>query len=111
MLKQMFAVVVLGLACCGAFARSVLIDVRTAEEFAAGHLDGALNISHEQIGQRIGMAGVSKDDEIVLYCRSGQRAGIAAETLTHLGFKHVQNYGGMDDARKKLCSLKPAGTC
>lgn len=94
----------LGLACTGAFAKTVLIDVRTPEEFAAGHIDGALNIDYQVIGQRIGMAGVAKDDEVILYCRSGRRSGVALETLKGMGYQKLQNYGGMDDARKKICS-------
>ena len=67
----------LALSCLGASAKTVLIDVRTADEFAAGHLDGALNIDHQVIAQRIGMAGVAKDDEVILYCRSGRRSAVS----------------------------------
>jgi len=90
----------------GASAKTVLIDVRTTEEFAAGHLDGALNIDYQVIAQRIGNAGVAKDDEVILYCRSGHRASIALETLKGMGYQHVLNYGGMEEARKKLMPSK-----
>lgn len=92
----------LALSCLGASAKTVLIDVRTADEFAAGHIDGAINIDHQVIGQRIGMAGVAKDDEVILYCRSGRRSALAAETLKGMGFKRLKDYGGLDDARQKL---------
>jgi len=111
MLKQILAIALLGLACAGVSAKTVLIDVRTPEEYAAGHLDGAINIDHQVIGQRIGMAGVAKDDEVILYCRSGRRSGIAAETLSGLGYKKVLNFGGMEEARKKLCSASKNKAC
>lgn len=103
-MHKIIAVVLLGLSCSLAVAKTVLIDVRTPEEFAAGHIEGALNIDYQVIGQRIGMAGVAKDDEVVLYCRSGRRSSIALETLKGMGYKKLQNYGGMEDARKKICS-------
>lgn len=97
---------VLTLTAVDASAKTVLIDVRTAEEFAAGHLDGAVNIDYQVIGQRIGNAGVAKDDEVILYCRSGHRASIALETLKSMGYPHVANYGGMEEARQKVRQLK-----
>ncbi|MDP5239294.1 rhodanese-like domain-containing protein [Uliginosibacterium sp. 31-16] len=101
-MKHILLTALLGLACAGASAKTVLIDVRTPEEFAAGHLEGALNIDHQVISQRIGMAGVSKDDEVILYCRSGRRSALALESLKGLGYKKLQNYGSMDEARKRL---------
>ena len=86
--------------CC--WAKTFLIDVRTPEEYANGHLDGAINIEYQQIQTKISQAGVGKGDEVILYCHSGRRAGIARETLQGLGYTHVQNYGGMEEARKRL---------
>ncbi|MBK9218112.1 MAG: rhodanese-like domain-containing protein [Uliginosibacterium sp.] len=86
-MKRILLPALLALSCLGANAKTVVIDVRTADEFAAGHLDGALNIDHQVIAQRIGMAGVAKDDEVILYCRSGRRSAIAAETLKGMGFQ------------------------
>lgn len=101
-MKQILLATLLALACAGASAKTVLIDVRTPEEFATGHLEGALNIDHQVISQRIGMAGVGKDDEVILYCRSGRRSALALETLKGMGYRKLQNYGSMDEARKKL---------
>lgn len=101
-MKRILLLALLTLSCFSAAAKTVVIDVRTAEEFAAGHIEGALNIDHQVIGQRIGMTGVAKEDEVILYCRSGRRSAIAADTLKGLGFKHLKDYGGMEDARKKL---------
>lgn len=81
----------------------VVIDVRTAEEFASGHIKGAINISYEQIAEGIKLIpSLKKDDSILLYCRSGHRAGIAKQTLENLGFQKVQNGGGMDSLVQKL---------
>lgn len=105
MLKQLVLRSILVLICMAAmsaWAKTVVIDVRTPAEFATGHIDGALNIDHEAISQRISAAGVSKDDEVILYCRSGRRSGIALQSLNKLGYKRVVNYGGIDDARKRL---------
>ena len=81
----------------------VVIDVRTAEEFASGHIKGAINISYEQIAEGIKLIpGLKKDDSILLYCRSGHRAGIAKQTLENLGFQKIQNGGGMEGLAQKL---------
>jgi len=91
------------LACTSiAAARTVLIDVRTPEEYAAGHLEGALNIAHAEIGQRIAASGVSKLDQLIVYCQSGRRSHVAGQTLTRMGYRHVLDYGAMERARQRL---------
>ena len=87
---------------CSAFAKDVVIDVRTAQEFQTGHVEGALNIPHDSIGQDIFKAKVSKEDHVILYCRSGRRSEIALGTLKGLGFSHIENYGGFEEAQKRL---------
>ena len=52
----------------------VLIDVRSADEFASGHLRGAVNIPHDRITDEIGSVAADKSTRIILYCRSGRRA-------------------------------------
>lgn len=101
-MKSVLLAALLTLASAGAFAKTVVIDVRTPQEYSAGHIPGALNIEYQAIGQRIGMAGVAKEDEVIVYCRSGRRSGIALDTLQGLGYKKVANYGGIDAARSKL---------
>jgi len=68
---------------------ALLLDVRTPQEYKAGHLEGAMNIPHDQIKARIGELGTDKDRAIVLYCRSGRRTGIAAGVLREAGFTNV----------------------
>lgn len=100
--------VLLGLALMAAnvFAETVLLDVRTPEEFAAGHIAGAVNIPYDQIGDRIGELAIDKDTEIGLYCGSGRRAGIAIDTLEKMGFTQLENLGGYKDlaAEREACA-------
>ena len=87
---------------CSAFAKDVVIDVRTAAEFQSSHVQGALNLPHDSISQDIFKAKVAKDDHVILYCRSGRRSDIALGTLKGLGFSNVENYGGLEQAQKRL---------
>nr|WP_304335113.1 rhodanese-like domain-containing protein [Conchiformibius steedae] len=79
----------------------LLIDVRSPEEFATGHLDGAINIPHEQIAEQIARFTQDKNTEIQLYCRSGRRSGAALETLQGMGYKNLNNLGAYDDLKKQ----------
>jgi phage shock protein E len=81
---------------------SVLIDVRTAEEFAAGALPGAEQVDPEQITSRIGELAPDKNAPIILYCKSGRRSGIAEENLRALGYNNLINAGGYDDLKRAL---------
>ena len=81
-------------------AAPLVIDVRTKDEYDSGHLEGALNIPHDVIGPKIGAVTEDKDREIVLYCRSGRRAGVALDALKALGYTNVTNAGG-DEALKQ----------
>ena len=81
------------------------IDVRTAEEYADGHLEGALNIPHEQIGEQIDELALAKDDPVVLYCRSGRRADIALQALKERGYSNVYNAESLAGARAYQESL------
>lgn len=70
-----------------------LIDVRTAEEFASGHIPGAINIPVQELGQRLDE--VATDQPIVLYCRSGNRSTQAATLLSQQGYTGIYNLGGI----------------
>ena len=73
---------------------ALLVDVRTPEEFAEGHIDKAVNIPVAQLASRISELG-AKDTTIVLYCRSGMRSSRAASTLQEKGFTKVYDLGPM----------------
>jgi phage shock protein E len=91
-----------------AFAKgdTLLIDVRTAEEFGAGHLLGAVNIPYDSIGEKIANVLPDKSAPIILYCRSGRRSAIALKTLQSLGYKSVINAGGYEALKNKYGSEK-----
>ncbi len=101
-MKHLFATISLALVALSAQAKDVIIDVRSPQEYAAGHVEGAINIEHTAIAQQIAKAGVNKDDTLLLYCQSGRRSGIALDTLKDLGFSKAQNVGGIAQARKTL---------
>ncbi|MCT7359689.1 rhodanese-like domain-containing protein [Thalassolituus pacificus] len=77
---------------------SVWIDVRTADEFNAGHVGVAHHIPHQQIAGNIGKLKLDKEADIYVYCKSGRRAGIARDALLELGYTRVTNVGGLGDA-------------
>ncbi len=80
------------------------VDVRTASEYQRGHVEGALNIEFGDIVAGLAQRGVSKDTEILLYCGSGRRAGIAKESLQSEGYQSVQNVGGIEEALRRADS-------
>jgi len=84
------------------------IDVRTAGEYADGHVSQAVNIPYEEITQRIGEVTTDRDALIYVYCRSGRRSGIAKGALEQAGFTNVVNLGGLDDARRAAAQLTAA---
>jgi phage shock protein E len=77
----------------------VLIDVRSPEEHAQGFIPGTdLSIDFREIKTRHREIGVPLDEHVVVYCQSGQRSNIAAETLADLGYTHVYNVRGSMNA-------------
>ena len=78
-----------------------LIDVRSPQEHAGGMIPGTdMNIDFREMKTRHRDIGAKPDDHIVLYCQSGHRSNIAAETLADLGYKHVYNVSGSMNAWK-----------
>lgn len=76
-----------------------LVDVRSPEEHATGVIPGTdLNIEYREIKARHREIGAKLDDHIVVYCQSGHRSNIAAETLADLGYTHVYNVAGSMNA-------------
>jgi phage shock protein E len=77
----------------------VLIDVRSPEEHAGGFIPGTdFNIDFREIKTRHREIGVHMDEHVVVYCQSGHRSNIAAETLADLGYTHVYNVNGSMNA-------------
>lgn len=75
-----------------------VIDVRTPEEFAAGHVDGALNINVEDPGFEAAIAALEPAGAYAVYCRSGRRSLIATDAMSAAGFTNITNLeGGLAD--------------
>ena len=75
----------------------IILDVRTQEEYNEGHIPGAIQISHEEIGEKAEDVLTDKDQLILVYCRSGRRSKIAAEALVELGYTNIKEFGGIID--------------
>jgi len=69
-----------------------VLDVRTPEEFVAGHVPGAINIPHDRLAGRL--AEVPRDRDVVVYCRSGRRAVMAGEVLAGEGYNRLHHLEG-----------------
>ena len=74
-----------------AAAGAKVVDVRTAEEFASGHVPGAINIPYDQIARRASEIG-PPSTPVVLYCRTGRRSGIAVEALQKAGYEKLYDF-------------------
>jgi len=76
-----------------------LVDVRSIEEHDSGAIPGTdVNIEFREIAKRHKEIGAGVEDHIVVYCQSGKRSNIAADTLTELGYKNVYNIRGSVNA-------------
>ena len=74
----------------------IILDVRTEEEFASGHIEGAVLIPDYEIAKRAEAEVPDKDMLILVYCRSGNRSKRASETLASLGYTNVKEFGGIN---------------
>ncbi|MDF2153831.1 rhodanese-like domain-containing protein [Vibrio sp. CAU 1672] len=76
---------------------ALLIDVRTPQEFAAGHLEHARNYPLSEFVSHVAL--IDKSQPIVVYCRSGNRSGKAFDYLISQGYTQVHNAGGLEEMR------------
>ncbi|WNC69275.1 rhodanese-like domain-containing protein [Thalassotalea nanhaiensis] len=79
----------------------LLLDVRSREEFDEGHIPGSVNISHQELADKLDQVSQFKDKNIVVYCRSGRRAGIAIDILKENNFQHTSHLVGDMQGWKK----------
>ena len=82
------------LASIDAGSAPLLLDVRTPEEFASGHVPGALNIPYDELAARTGELAARRAEEVVVYCETGRRAARAADVLATAGFGDVRLLDG-----------------
>ena len=80
-------------------SKELIIDVRTFEEWDQGHLSSAKRIEWQEISKKIQDLDTNKDDQIILYCRSGKRAEKAKIILNGLGYMDVVNAGSLLEAK------------
>ena len=112
-MKRMFSLLITALACSAASAElgeisqdeflaataaaptSILVlDVRSPDEFASGHIPNAINIPHGELEGRVTEIDRYRDGSVVVYCESGRRAGKAASVLLGAGFADVDHLAG-----------------
>lgn len=84
---------------------ALVVDVRTPDEFAEGHVENAHNIPLSDVAT--GFAAIDKDQPIVVYCRSGNRSAMAMQALLEQGFTNVHNGGGLNEMQNTRLELTP----
>ena len=75
----------------------IILDVRTEEEFSEGHIAGAILIPDYEITEKAESILMDKEQQILVYCRSGRRSKNAASQLVELGYSKVKEFGGIID--------------
>ena len=75
----------------------ILLDVRTQEEYADGHIPGAICVPNETIGTEQPVELPDKEKKILVYCRSGNRSKQAAAKLAAMGYSNIVEFGGIMD--------------
>ena len=76
-----------------------IIDVRTAEEYKTGHVEGAINIPYDEIENEV---NYDKNQALAVYCRTGVRSSEAAKTLEKMGYMKIYDLGGIEDFNVEL---------
>ena len=80
----------------------IILDVRRPDEFAAGHIPGAINVPNETIGTAEISELPDKNQLILVYCRSGRRSKEASEKLVKLGYTNIVEFGGILDWKGEI---------
>jgi phage shock protein E len=88
-------------------AATLIVDVRTPQEYAAGHVPGAINVPYTHLPARASALAAAGDKDIVLYCQTGARAGRAAQRLSEHGFTRLLHLeGDMKEWKAKQLPLE-----
>ncbi len=80
----------------------IILDVREQEEFDEGHIKGAILLPYTEINEKAESILPDKDKLILVYCRSGRRSKIAAESLAALGYTNTKEFGGIIDWKYEI---------
>jgi len=84
------------------FAKVIVLDVRTPEEYSKDHIAGALNVDIKNPNFKTEILKLSRDDEYKVYCAAGRRSTQAVSIMQELGFKHLENLGSLENAKKTM---------
>lgn len=76
----------------------VILDVRTADEFASGHIPGAVNVPQDELAERLAALDLAPASEIVVHCERGRRAAAARSLLRESGYTNVRDLSGHMEA-------------
>jgi phage shock protein E len=80
------------------YSTAIVIDVRATDEFAAGHLDGAVNYNVEDGTLEQALPSLDPNANYVVYCRSGRRSAIAVDLMKENGFTQIADLGSLEEA-------------
>ena len=80
----------------------IILDVRRPDEYAKGHIPGAINVANEMIGTEEIPELPDKSQLILVYCRSGRRSKEASEKLVKLGYTNIVEFGGIQDWKGEI---------
>jgi len=80
------------------YAAAIIIDVRATDEFAAGHLEGAVNYNVEDGTLEQALPSLDPNANYVVYCRSGRRSAVAVDLMKENGFTQIADLGSLEDA-------------
>ena len=75
----------------------IIVDAREQSEYDEGHIKGAIVIPYTEIEQKAEEMLPDKEQLILVYCRSGRRSKIAAQSLANMGYTNVKEFGGIID--------------
>lgn len=83
--------------------KKIIIDVREPDEYASGHVDGAINIPPSKLLEGADqLKDIAKDTPLILYCRSGSRSQVAIHLLEQQGFTDMTNGVNQQNVEKNL---------
>ena len=80
------------------YSTAIVIDVRATDEFAVGHLEGAVNYNVEDGTLEQALPSLDPNANYVVYCRSGRRSAIAVDLMKENGFTQIADLGSLEDA-------------
>jgi phage shock protein E len=94
-----------------AAAEPLILDVRTPEEYAAGHVAGTVHIPLDELERRWAELAEYRDRPVVVYCRTGRRSATAIDLLASKGFSRLENGGGIGQMARRGHRMVPEDCC